>query len=323
MLGAHNKPNEPPNISYMTVSLTVDRERWSAHVQRTLERIRSVATPVPVVKGNGYGFGRHNLAEIAARESDTLCVGTIHELDGLPDGVLPIVLTPSLRGAESRAVLTVGNESHLASLVGSEQRVIVKLASSMRRYGGNTTLLEQTFDRGLEVRGVSIHLPLAARDDDRVAEVSALIDGLPTTTPVWLSHVDPSLIDRLPRSHTYVLRVGTDLWHGDREALHLTTDVLDVRSIRAGQSAGYRQGLTTSDGHLIMVGAGTAHGVHPLTDGRSPFHFNRRRIDMFEPPHMHTTMLFLPEEITPPAIGDHVDLQRPLTQTSVDEVIWN
>ena len=306
----------------MTVSLTVDHERWSAHVQRTLERIRTVATPVPVVKGNGYGFGRHDLAAIAAREADTLCVGTIHEITDLPESVTPVVLTPSLRGPEQRAVLTVGNQSHLAPLSGSGQRVIVKLASSMRRYGGQVALLEQAREHELDVLGVAIHLPLVASDDDRVAEVSALVKEVPTSTPVWLSHIDPSLIDRLPATHSYLLRVGTELWHGARDALHLTTDVIDLRHIRAGQPAGYRQIAATSDGHLIMVGAGTAHGVQPLADDRSPFHFNRQRVDIFEAPHMHTTMLFLPDGAPLPEIGGKVDLQRPLTQTFVDEVVW-
>lgn len=322
LAAAHTNATTPPNISYMTVSLTVDRERWSAHVHRTLERIRTVATPVPVVKGNGYGFGRHDLAAIAARESNTLCVGTVHELAGLPESVTPIVLTPSLRGPEPQAVLTIGNEAHLAPLSGSGQQVIVKLASSMQRYGRQKTLLQHTIDSGLDVKGVAIHLPLAASDDDRVAEVSALVEGLPASTPVWLSHIDPSLIDRLPTTHSYLLRVGTELWHGDRDALYLTTDVLDVRSVSSGQNAGYRQHQVPHDGYLIMVGAGTAHGVQPLADGRSPFHFNRQRLDMFEPPHMHTTMLLVQREVDPPEIGEHVDLQRPLTQTAVDEVIW-
>tara|TARA_B100002019_G_scaffold265696_1_gene255428 strand:- start:371 stop:487 length:117 start_codon:yes stop_codon:yes gene_type:complete len=37
---------------------------------------------------------------------------------------------------------------------------------------------------------------------------------------------------------------------------------------------------------------------------------------------MHTTMLFIPQHTAPPAIGDTIDLQRPLTQTIVDKVIW-
>jgi alanine racemase len=192
----------------------------------------------------------------------------------------------------------------------------------MHRYGGPSSLVQHALDNGLDVAGVAIHLPLIATDDERVAEVTALLDPIPTSIPAWLSHIDPSLIARLPDSRTYLLRAGTTLWHGDRKALHLSTDVIDLRPIRAGQHAGYRQTEVIKDGHLVMVGAGSAHGVHPLADGRSPFHFNRRRIDMFELPHMHTTMLFIPQHTTPPAVGDTIDLQRPLTQTTVDEVIW-
>ena len=306
----------------MTVSLTVDRTQWSAHLHRTLEQIRGVATPVPVVKGNGYGFGRQALAKIAAEESTTICVGTIHELDGIPDSLTAVVLTPTLLGPEPSAILTVSNEAHITPLVGSAQRVIIKLASSMHRYGGSSSLVQHALDNGLDVAGVSIHLPLIATDDERVAEVTALLEPIPISIPAWLSHIDPSLIARLPDSRTYLLRAGTTLWHGDRNALHLSTDVIDLRPIRAGQHAGYRQTDVTEDGHLAMVGAGSAHGVSPLADGRSPFHFNRQRVDMFEPPHMHTTMLFIPQHTAPPAIRDTIDLQRPLTQTFVDEVIW-
>ena len=66
------------------------------------------------------------------------------------------------------------------------------------------------------------------------------------------------------------------------------------------------------DGTLVMVGAGTAHGVHPLGDGRSPFHFARRRLDLVEPPHMHTSMVFVPAGDPAPRCGDIVDVQRPL-----------
>jgi hypothetical protein len=71
-----------------------------------------------------------------------------------------------------------------------------------------------------------------------------------------------------------------------------------------------------------MIGAGSANGVGPLPDGRSPFHFERRRLDLLEPPHMHTSMAFVPEGDTAPSIGDRVDLQRPLTTTLVDEYRW-
>src|SRR5690606_25597763 len=67
----------------MTIRLTVDRARWWTHVSDLADRTAGL---VPVVKGNGYGFGRIGLATIAARLSPIIAVGTVHELDGLPDG---------------------------------------------------------------------------------------------------------------------------------------------------------------------------------------------------------------------------------------------
>jgi hypothetical protein len=77
-----------------------------------------------------------------------------------------------------------------------------------------------------------------------------------------------------------------------------------------------------TDGHLVMIGAGSANGVAPLPDGRSPFHFRRRRLALHEPPHMHTSMAFVPAGEPLPAVGDRIDLQRPLTTTTIDEYVW-
>ena len=60
----------------------------------------------------------------------------------------------------------------------------------------------------------------------------------------------------------------------------------------------------------------------PLPNGASPFHFARTRLDMLEPPHMHTSMVFVPEDGTCPAFGDRVDVQRPLISTLVDRIEW-
>ena len=98
--------------------------------------------------------------------------------------------------------------------------------------------------------------------------------------------------------------------------------MLDVRPARAGTVAGYRQVEMPVDGRLVMVGAGTAHGVHPLPDGRSPFHFERRRLPLLEPPHMHTSMVVAAAGAPAPDVGDQVDVQRPLISTYVDEVRW-
>jgi alanine racemase len=330
----------------LTLRLTVDEAAWRAHV----ERLAAVYAPlVPVVKGNGYGFGRPTLARIAEElvapqradaEAPTIAVGTVHELTGLPSRVRPLVLTPpvgaaasALRAAPASCVVTVGDPAHVGALDGWKGAVLVKLASSMRRFGVPARQLDE-FERtvraaGLTTIGYSIHLPLAGEDEDRIAEVErwlTVLDGRHGAPPaLWVSHLGADayggLRTRWP-AWRFPMRIGTALWHGDKSTLHLGADVLDARTVAAGSVAGYHGTRVIADGTLVVVGAGTAQGIAPLADGRSPFHFRRRRLALLERPHMHTSMLFVPSGEPCPAIGGTVDVQRPLIAVTVDELIW-
>ena len=304
----------------MTIRLTVQRERWWNHATYVADTVDGL---VPVVKGNGYGFGRAGLAIAAAKLSPLIAVGTVHELVGLPDGVTPVVLTPTWRPPDStEPVLTVGSEAHIVALRDWPGRVIVKLTSDMQRYGGSADLVERAQQAGLRTVGVAIHPPLAGSDDEHREQVVRLLPEIDPSLDVWVSHLAPTTYETLPDSHRYKLRLGTYLWHGDREALHLEADVLDTRPIGPGERAGYR--LTEVDrwGMLVMIGAGTANGVTALDDGRSPFHYQRTRLGLLEAPHMHTSMAFVPSGEPCPHPGAWVDLQRPLTQTTIDELRW-
>ncbi len=278
---------------------------------------------VPVVKGNGYGLGRNELAIAAIRLSPIIAVGTVHELAGLPEEATPVVLTPTLVAPEStEPVLTIGSTAHIAALHGWGGRVIVKLTSSMRRYGGGIELVAAAQRAGLRTVGVSIHPPLAGDDDDHRLDIVRHLPDIDPSLDIWVSHLSPSTYESLPATHHYKLRLGTYLWHGDREALQLEADVLDTRQVDAGDRAGYRLSPVPADGTLVMIGAGTANGVTTLADGRSPFHFRHQRVGLLEPPHMHTSMVFVPAGEPCPTTGDWVDLQRPLTATTTDELRW-
>jgi alanine racemase len=304
----------------VTITLTVRAGPWRANVARLAQTVDGL---VPVVKGNGYGFGRVALARLAAEFCDTVAVGTVHELAGLPDGLHAVVLTPTLTPpASATPILTVGNHAHLDALDGWSGRVLIKLESSMHRYGGGIDLVETAKRRGLEAVGVSLHLPLVGSPSDHADEIRTTLAGVDPDLAVWLSHLDPQTYASLPTTHTYRLRLGTSLWHGDKSYLQLTSDVLDVRPVRSGTRAGYQQGTVAGDGHLVMIGAGTANGVTLLPDGRSPFHFERHRLQLHEAPHMHTAMAFVPEGGAVPGVGGHVDVQRPLTMTTVDLIEW-
>ena len=130
---------------------------------------------------------------------------------------------------------------------------------------------------------------------------SAISTPRPTPTSSPASRPIGGGFDSVPRSGTATSRSSD-----------LAADVVETRAVQAGQRAGYRQVEIPADGHLVLVTAGTAHGVEPLADGLSPFHFARRRLELLEPPHMHTSMLFVPDREPFPQVGDQVDVQRPL-----------
>jgi hypothetical protein len=70
------------------------------------------------------------------------------------------------------------------------------------------------------------------------------------------------------------------------------------------------------------MSAGTAHGVSPLPDGSSPFHYAKRRLALIERPHMHVSMAFVPNGDPCPVPGEEVDVQRPLFATGADRIVW-
>jgi alanine racemase len=321
----------------VALTLTVDRDRWRRHLAATRDAFPGL---VPVVKGNGYGFGPTYLAEFVSSwgrtTADELAVGTVHELAGLPaDGPRPIVLTPALARelaiGVGPAVLTIGSERHVAELVAAAVHppVIVKLASPMRRYGAEPNDLPRLLDAaaaaGLAVHGFAVHPPLAGTQEDHVEVVRRWLPLLPSTATIYVSHLDAPGFTALRGAggdeDRWRIRLGTALWHGDKSSFHLTADVLERRPVRAGDVVGYRAVTVPADGAVVMVTAGTAHGIHLLPGGLSPFHFARRRLALVEPSHMHTSMLFVADGHPCPAVGDAVDVQHPLTQTWVDRIV--
>lgn len=321
----------------MTLRLHVDTARWQQHVHTVC-----AATPhlIPVIKGNGYGFGRAALIAQLPVGTPYAAVGTVHELDSATHTALaaaditPVVLTPTLDppaemlrhlvDTERQVVLTVGAPEHIAAAPQGTQ-VVVKITSTMQRYGRNPGLIEAARAAGLEVLAAAVHppLPSACAPGATLADVGALLAQIPTDLEVWLSHLDPADQAALPTTHRYRHRIGTRLWHGDKSMLALRATVLDQRPVSAGSLVGYRCLPAPGEGHLIMVGAGSAHGVRPLADGRSPFHFAAHRLSLIEAPHMHTSMVFVPVGAPRPAIGDSVDVQNPLIWVTPDQIIWD
>ncbi|WP_457033095.1 alanine racemase [Kitasatospora sp. P5_F3] len=338
----------------MTLSLYLDTARWRAHQQSVLGEFPGL---VPVAKGNGYGLGNSRLAEEANRlGTELLAVGTADEARaaaGVFDGEL-LVLTPYRTGEEPLPLGVIRTVAHLeaARALPTGSRVVVECMTSMRRHGIAPGDLAHLPAEGLTLEGFALHLPLDRPDgSDPVAEVADWMDaiaaaGLPTGT-VYLSHLGSADLARLAQRYPateFRSRIGTRLWLGDAGALQARATVMDVTPVTKGDRYGYRQHRAPSDGHLLVVSGGTAHGVGleapkyvhgivPRAKGLaraglatvnrtlSPYSWSGRQLWFAEPPHMQVSILFLPTGGKPPVIGDELALNTRHTTTHFDRVV--
>ncbi len=340
----------------MSLSLYVDTDRWRAHQQAVLAEFPGL---VPVAKGNGYGLGNERLAAEAGRlGTGLLAVGTAAEAAAALDRYQYdlLVLTPFRVGEDSpalpaRVIRTVANVDALRALPFGT-RVVVECMTSMRRHGISAADLQRLSLGGVSFEGFALHLPLDRPDgSDPVAEVAQWVQaiaaaGLPTGT-VFLSHLGAADLARLSGQFPATVfrsRIGTRLWLGDAGALEVRATVLDVTPVAKGDRYGYRQNKAASDGHLLVVTGGTAHGVGleapkyvqglaPRAKGlaraglatvnrtHSPCFWEGRQLWFAEPPHMQVSILFLPSDTKPPAPGDELRLNVRHTTTHFDRVV--
>jgi alanine racemase len=349
----------------MSLTLTVDGDRWRTHLRSVVDAEPAI---VPVAKGNGYGFTLGRLARKAGWLGvDTLAVGTYEELPEVAsryDGRL-LVLTPwrpfgaatELDPAlAARVVHTVSRPEDLADLLDRQPdaHVVLERATSMLRHGMTARGLWSTADvvrahPRARVAGVALHLPLA--NGAHLSEVHRLMTEVVATElpldTVWVSHLSGSELESLRSAYpdfTFRPRIGTDLWLGDRGALHVTATVLDVHEVERGDGFGYRHRTAPKAGHVLVVSGGTAHGIGleaPLGDAslkgraatlarggldaagfvRSPFSIDGKQRLFAEPPHMQASMLFVPHGARVPAVGDRVDVRVRYTATSFDRIL--
>lgn len=266
----------------MSLTLTVDGDRWRAHLRTVLD-----ANPglVPVAKGNGYGFTLGRLARKAQWLGvDTIAVGTYDELPHVAsrfDGSL-LVLTPWRPFGEAldvdpdladRVIHTVSRTCDLEDLLARQPdaRFVLERMTSMMRHGLSARelwsaagLLRDHSKARLE--GIALHLPLA--QGSHLSEVGRLLNDVVaaelSTRTIWVSHLTQAELATLRTSYAdYSIRprIGTALWLGDRDALRVTATVLDVHPLERGDAFGYRARTAPKSGHLLVVSGGTSHGI--------------------------------------------------------------
>lgn len=264
----------------VTLTLHVDGDRWRAHLRQVAEQRTGL---VPVIKGNGYGFGLGRLARKAAWLGvPAVAVGTPVELSAVASrypGDL-VVLTPwrafdpvTADVDPGRVVHTVDRLEDLQALaaLGTVPRVALELMTSMKRHGFTPRGLREAAAAartgGVRVEGATIHLPLGPSGGN-LPEADRLLNDVAAAGllehPVWVSHLShtdvATLVQRYPELDVRQ-RIGTELWLGDRDALTVRAHVLDTHPVERGEVFGYRGRRVPRDGTLLVVSGGTAHGI--------------------------------------------------------------
>lgn len=268
-----------------------------------------------------------------------------------PDNVLATDLT-----GDPSIITTVSRLEDLRALSSGagRPRVLVEVLTSMRRHGIGPDALAAVppLLDGVSFEGWTIHLPLLITG--RYAEAERLGRAALTAAPgtLWLSHLPPEEAQALARQLggadqapvPFRLRVGTRLWLGDAATRSTTATVLDVHPVTRGERVGYRQRAVPQSGWIVVVAGGTSHGIGmeaPTSASNlrqraisfatgsleaaglalSPYTINGRKRWFLEPPHMQSSLVFLPRKETPPEVGDEVQVELRLTTATVDRII--
>jgi hypothetical protein len=266
------------------LTLYVNAPAWYEHLQAEVAREPHL---VPVVKGNGYGFGVPLLARTAADLGiPRIAVGTAEDADvalQIFPGEVIVLQGPAGTGwlppeSAQRVLYTAASAEAVAALAG--HRLIVECRSSLMRQGiteSDLPALWEVTRGGRTIEAFSLHLPIdRPTGTDPVAEtarwVGMLMEAGYWVSTMYVSHLQAAELAALATAFpgtAFPQRVGTRLWLGRRAAFRAASTVLQVLPVRRGERLGYRQYRSGHDGWLVMAAGGTAHGVGLEAPGSS------------------------------------------------------
>ena len=312
----------------MSLVLQLDKTRWETH----LTEFATDIDLVPVIKGNGYGLGFPKLvAEVKRLDLDLIAVDTFAEATQLRQiWDKQILVMQPVRATDDYAaadlILTVDNHSPKVLAP-----VVVELKTKLQRFG--VELADLTKFADYNIVGYGLHLPIG--DNTNYSFAKAIAEELPDQT-IFVSHLTKSELNQLPNAR---LRVGTSFWLGDRTALSMYGEVLEVR--KTSGKVGY--GQVESAAEIAVISGGTRHGIgmraptmpantrqrlvalglgfyEAIRKAKSPFYLGGRSLAFADTPHMNVSLVQLPKNHNL-KVGDKVLVRARYTTTYPDFIV--
>ena len=344
----------------MSLTLYVNNNYWTNSLKNVLNAYEN--SLIPVIKGNGYGIGKSNLAKKSEELGLTeIAIGTIFEAQEIinSDFNQIIVMDPikdldknafdELKKInDKRLVLTLSDIKDATNLENTP--VIVEVLTSMKRFGLTANDLKTLSN--YQILGLSLHLPIENSTNGKITEVKNWLKIYEEVLPqakkvVYLSHLSKEEFLKIKKefpNFVFKLRLGTKFWLNDLSSFQIKSTVLAVHDVN-NENIGYRQ-RKINDNYIVIVSGGTSHGVglqaprsntnlksritsilagvlEAFDQTLSPFVISGKQRWFAETPHMNVSMLKLSKNITPPKVGSEITAHLRMTTTNFDSVIIN
>lgn len=344
----------------MSLTLYVNNKYWTNSLKNVLNAYGN--SLIPVIKGNGYGIRKSNLAKKSEELGLTeIAIGTIFEAQEIinSDFNQIIVMDPikdldknafdELKKInDKRLVLTLSDIKDSTNLENTP--VIVEVLTSMKRFGLTANDLKTLSN--YQILGLSLHLPIENSTNGKITEVKNWLKIYEEVLPqakkvVYLSHLSKEEFLKIKKefpNFVFKLRLGTKFWLNDLSNFQIKSTVLAVHDVN-DENIGYRQ-RKINDNYIVIVSGGTSHGVglqaprsntnlksritsilagvlEAFDQTLSPFVISGKQRWFAETPHMNVSMLKLSKNITPPKVGSEITAHLRMTTTNFDSVIMN
>ena len=312
----------------MSFYLELDKENFRKHLTTTKRDFENL---IPVIKGNGYGFGIEHLAKEANDlNCDVICVGTIFEAAAVASvfkGRI-LVLEPfntadrdasnQWQDFDKRFIRTI---SSISSGFKFDAPYVIEGRVSTNRFGLSKAEISDLELNNAQIEGLALHLAINQSDEEKLKEIAEWLEiwkKASANKTIWLSHVSKNLLNKIRNTYPELkinVRVGTELWLGDKSFLSAKGVVLGV--IEGVSKAGYSQKKLSKNIKIIVVSGGTANGLGLNSDisikkfadrlrvflagllgtfgkYQSSFLINGKKAYLFEPTHMNVSLLQVP-----------------------------